>query len=84
MTATDLLGYAAAACTTAAFIPQARLTWRTRRAEGVSLGMYAIFTTGVALWLGYGVLLGAWPVIAANTVTLVLALFILGMKLRYG
>ena len=46
--------------------------------------MYSVFTTGVALWLAYGLLLEAWPVVAANAVTLVLALSILVMKLRYG
>lgn len=84
MNSTDLIGYTAAALTTIAFVPQAWLTWKTRRAEGVSLGMYLIFTIGVAGWLVYGILLGAWPVVAANTVTLALALFILGMKLRFG
>ena len=80
----DLIGSLAALLTTAAFIPQAWLTWKTRRADGVSLGMYAVFTTGVALWLVYGVLIGSLPVIAANAVTLALALFILGMKLKFG
>jgi MtN3 and saliva related transmembrane protein len=46
--------------------------------------MYSIFTAGVALWLFYGVLIGAWPVIVANVFTLALALFILAMKLRFG
>ncbi|WP_085314422.1 SemiSWEET transporter [Derxia lacustris] len=80
----EILGFAAAFCTTGAFIPQALLTWRTRRADGVSLGMYSIFTTGVALWLVYGLLIGSWPVAIANAVTLGLALFILAMKLRFG
>lgn len=80
----DLVGYLAASLTTLAFVPQAWLTWKSKRAEGVSLGMYVIFTSGVALWLVYGLMLGAWPIVAANTVTLALALFILGMKLRYG
>lgn len=80
----NLVGALAAALTTIAFIPQAWMTWKTRRADGVSLGMYTIFTTGVALWLLYGVLIGAWPVIIANIFTLALALFILVMKLRFG
>ncbi|MEF9944443.1 MAG: SemiSWEET transporter [Burkholderiaceae bacterium] len=84
MNSTDLIGYFAACLTTVAFVPQAWLTWKMRKAEGVSLGMYAIFTAGVAAWLIYGLLLGAWPIIAANTITLVLALFILVMKLRFG
>ena len=81
---TDAIGYLAAMLTTAAFIPQAWLTWKTKRADGVSLGMYSIFTLGVALWLVYGLVIGAWPIVVANAITLALALFILVMKLRYG
>ena len=77
------IGSAAAFATTASFVPQAWLTWKTRRADGVSLGMYALFTVGVALWLVYGILIGAWPVIVANAVTLALASAILVMKLLY-
>ena len=79
-----LVGYLAAILTTVAFVPQAWLTWKTKRADGVSLGMYSTFVCGVALWLVYGILIEAWPVIAANFVTLLLALFILVMKIRSG
>jgi MtN3 and saliva related transmembrane protein len=80
----DLLGYAAAALTTASFVPQAWLSFRTGDVSGISLGMYASFTVGVALWLAYGVVLGAWPIVVANAITLMLALCILVMKLRGG
>ena len=78
------VGYVAASLTTAAFVPQAWLTWKRKRADGVSLGMYLIFVVGVGCWLVYGVLLGSAPIIAANAATLVLAIFILAMKIRYG
>ncbi len=83
MTATDLIGYLAAGLTTASFVPQAWLTFRTRDVSGVSLGMYSAFTLGIATWLVYGWLIGSWPVVAANAVTLALSSAILGMKLRY-
>ena len=83
MNAAEVIGYVAAVLTTVAFVPQAWQTWRTRDAAGVSLGKYALFCTGVALWLVYGLLLGAWPIILANAVTLGLALAILVMKLRF-
>jgi len=79
----DLLGYTAAILTTASFIPQVLHTWKTRRTGGLSLGMVCLFTLGVALWLAYGISLGAWPVIAANAITLALSLLLLAMKLRY-
>jgi MtN3 and saliva related transmembrane protein len=79
----ESIGYVAAALTTLSFVPQALHTFRTRDVSGISLGMYGAFTTGVALWLLYGWLTGAWPVVVANGVTLTLALSILAMKLRY-
>ncbi len=79
----DSVGYAAAILTTLSLVPQAWHTWKTRHAGGVSLGMLCLYTLGVALWFCYGLLLNAWPVILANAITLVLALFILAMKLRF-
>ena len=83
MTLTDLVGTLAAVLTTVSFLPQALHTFRTKDVRGISLGMYSAFTLGVALWLVYGLLLGAWPVVIANSVTLALAAAILVMKLRY-
>lgn len=83
MSLADLLGFLAATLTTISFVPQVMHTWRTRCATGVSLSMVSLFALGVALWLCYGIALGALPVIIANAVTLTLALFLLAMKLRF-
>ena len=80
----DLIGYCAAVLTTASFIPQAWHTFKTRDVRGISLGMYSVFTLGVSVWLGYGWLLQAWPIVVANAITLALAASILVMKLRFG
>lgn len=77
----DALGYAAAALTTAAFVPQAWQSWRTRDLSGISLGMHGVFSLGIALWLAYGWALRAWPIVVANAITLALALVILGLKI---
>jgi MtN3 and saliva related transmembrane protein len=84
MSTTDIVGFLAALLTTASFAPQAWLTFRSRDVSGISLAMYSAFTVGVALWLAYGVLAGAWPIVLANAITLGLALAILVMKLVYG
>ncbi|HSI96346.1 MAG: SemiSWEET transporter [Methylophilaceae bacterium] len=80
----DWIGSIAATLTTTAFIPQAWQVWRTRHTKDISLGMYAIFTCGVALWAIYGMMIGSWPVIIANCITLVLAGAVLVMKIRFG
>ncbi len=82
MRSIDLLGTLAATLTTASFLPQALHTLRTRDVSGISLAMYSAFTLGVALWLAYGVMLGEWPIIIANVVTLALASIILFVKVR--
>ena len=79
-----LLGLAAAACTTLAFLPQVIKTWRTRSTKDVSLGMFLILNTGILLWLVYGFLRLDVPLIVANGITLMLASTILVFKLRFG
>jgi len=83
VTAADAIGLAAGVLTTLAFVPQVIRVWRTRSARDLSLASFAIFTVGVALWLAYGIAIGALPVIVANAVTLVLAGAILVMKLVF-
>ena len=76
----EFLGFLAAFCTTFSFVPQVWLVWKRRSAEGVSLGMYLIFTVGVAMWLAYGLMIQSSPVILANGITLLLAGTVLVMK----
>ena len=83
MNLTDLIGTLAALLTTLSSGPPAWDTFQTKDVSGISLGMYSAFTLGVALWLAYGLMLQAWPVVIANAVTLALALGILAMKLIY-
>ena len=80
----SIVGLLAGLFTTIAFVPQLWQVWKSRSARDISLPMYLIFTAGVALWLGYGLLTGTMPVIVANAVTLVLAGAVLAMKLRFG
>jgi MtN3 and saliva related transmembrane protein len=66
--------------TTVSFVLQALHTFKTKDVRGISLGMYCVFITGVGLWLAYGVMLGEWPIIIANGITVSLALAILVMS----
>jgi MtN3 and saliva related transmembrane protein len=80
---TEGIGNCAAICTTVSFVPQLARVWRRKSAEDISLSMFLLFSAGVALWLVYGLRIGSFPVIAANAVTLALALAILVLKLMY-
>jgi MtN3 and saliva related transmembrane protein len=84
MSPTEILGFLAAVCTTASFVPQVWHILKTRDTRAISLMMYLLFTAGVVLWLLYGIMIGSTPVVAANSITLVLALVILTCKVRWG
>lgn len=79
----NILGFAAATLTTVAFLPQLIKTWNSRSAKDVSFEMLIIFCTGVFLWFIYGLAIKSWPVIIANSLTLVFNLIILWLKIKY-
>ena len=79
-----LLGGLPGFLTTAAFIPQVWKTWKSKSAADLSLVMFFVFSLGVLCWLVYGIMIAQAPVIFWNAITLVLALAILIMKLKFG
>jgi MtN3 and saliva related transmembrane protein len=83
MDITDILGMTAGGLTTVSFLPQVIKTWKSKSAADISSGMFVLFSSGVFLWLLYGLAIGASPIIIANAVTLALALLILILKLHY-
>ena len=78
------LGYIAAALTTVSFVPQVVKAHKTRHTGDLSLVMYSLFTLGVFLWMVYGIMIGAAPVIVANAVTFALSGYILYLKVKHG
>lgn len=77
------VGAAAALCSMSSFAPQVVKIWRERDASAVSLRMYVVTVTGFALWTAYGALLGSWPLVGSNLVSLGLSAAVLALKLRY-
>jgi len=84
MNTVTVIGLMAATLTTFAFLPQAVKVWRTKSTRDISLIMFSVMTTGIVLWLIYGVLIWDLPLIYANAVTLPMAAYVLFAKMRYG
>ena len=83
MILSTLIGFLAATLTTAGFVPQAVKTYKTRQTKDISLWMYIILITGIILWLIYGIFNTDWPIIIANSITLLLVIPILILKIIY-
>jgi MtN3 and saliva related transmembrane protein len=84
MSVVQIIGLTAAVLSAVTFLPQVIKTWRSRSAADISLLMFSIATVSVVLWLTYGILIGDVPVILANSITLLLSLIMLVLKLKYG
>jgi MtN3 and saliva related transmembrane protein len=80
--AVDALGYVAAVFATGSFVPQVIKTWQTRSAEDLSYLMLVTHIIGMLLWLAYGVMIGATPVVVANTVAVLLDVALIVLKMR--
>jgi len=83
MDSATLVGYFAGFLTTFSFVPQVLKTWKSKTASDLSLGMFLAFSLGVFCWLVYGILLDEAPMIFWNAVTLIFAMALLVMKLKF-
>jgi len=79
----SVVGFAAAFCTTASFLPQAIKTIKTKDTSGISLYMYLLFTIGTFFWMMFGIFSHNMPVTVANVITFGFASVILFYKLKY-
>ena len=79
----EIIGFVAAVLTTAAFLPQVYKTWRTKDTSGLSLPMLLLFSTGVFIWVVYGVLKNSPALVFANSITFLSFLLLIFFKVKY-
>ena len=79
----DIIGFIGGALTTLALVPQAVKAWRTKHTRDISIWWILTLTIGIILWLVYGILIGSLPIIVSNAATLIFALIVLILKIRY-
>ena len=79
-----IIGLVAGILTTSSLLPQLIRTLKTKSAKDLSLGMFLFFVLGIVCWLTYGIMVGEWPIIVANAITLVMGVILLVCKIRFG
>jgi MtN3 and saliva related transmembrane protein len=76
------IGGLAAILTSLSYIPQVQKAWPRGSTQDLSVKMLATLTSGLVLWIGYGLLRGDWVIILANGVGAALSGTVLFCKLR--
>ncbi len=79
----DVIGFAAGALTTLSLIPEVAKTVRMKETRDISMGWLGMVGAGNFLWLVYGLFLSSMPLIIANSLSLLLALIMVSLKLKY-
>ena len=79
-----IIGLIAGTCTTISFLPQVIKTIKIKETKDISISMYIVLATGILLWMIYGILIKDLPVILANSISFVLAIIVLILKIKYG
>ena len=79
----DIIGFIGGTLTTLALVPQAVKAWRTKHTRDISIWWIVTLTIGIVLWLVYGILISSLPIIVTNIATLILAVIVLTLKMKY-
>jgi len=80
----EIFGFIGGALTTIAFIPQVWRLFKIKSAHEISYPFTLMFLTGGIFWLTYGIVISKMPVIAANSISLLLTALMLYAKIKYG
>lgn len=80
---TDTVGYIASVVGIMLMLPQVWKAWKTKRVEDLSFGMVVLYFFNCLLWLLYGLLLAARPLILANGIALIISIVQIILKLKY-
>lgn len=80
----NIIGYIAAIVGTVMFLPQVIRSWKTKHTKDISFISYSLLAASTFLWIIYGVLMNAYPIIFVNAVICILSIFLLILKRKYG
>jgi len=80
----NVFGFIAAGIGAVMFLPQVLRCWKTKHTKDISFLTYFLLATASIFWVAYGLMIRALPVISVNIIILMLSLFLLFLKKKYG
>lgn len=81
--ATTIIGFAAGILTTAGNVPQVIKTYQSRSGEGLSFKMLLTLSSGLALWIVFGIMSHSLPITLTNATGFSLIAALIAMTLRF-
>lgn len=79
-----LIGFLAAIANAISLIPEIKKAVQTRHLRDVAWGMLFFLSCSSFMWLLYGIHLVDYPIIVSDGISLILAVFLMSLKIRYS
>ena len=79
----QVAGHAGALLSSLTFVPQVYKAWLSKSVGDLSFTMLLIVFTSTLIWLVYGIALGLWPVILANSFISIISLILIYFKITF-
>ena len=80
---TEIIGYTAAVVGTSLMLPQVIKSIKTKKVDDLSIGMLTLYFFNCGLWLTYGILIVAWPLVVCNFIALIISIVQIVLKKKY-
>ncbi|MEI9957026.1 MAG: SemiSWEET family transporter [Ferruginibacter sp.] len=79
----DYVGYAGGFVSAITFLPQVIKIWKTKSVKDLSSLTLLLLFVNVSLWLTYGILVNARPIMATNGIVLSMIIAMIYFKYKY-
>lgn len=80
----ELVGFTAGLFVASSLLPQVLKSWKTKSTKDISIAWNVINLIGQLIWLFYGIFIGSISLIVMTTLTFLMVLSLLILKIKYG
>ena len=80
----EVIGFVAGILVAISLFPQVIKSWKTRSTKDVALSWSVINLAGQILWIVYGVYIGSASLVVMSSIALVMNVFMVSLKLKFG
>ncbi|OGF27494.1 hypothetical protein A2331_00850 [Candidatus Falkowbacteria bacterium RIFOXYB2_FULL_34_18] len=80
----EIIGFVAGTLVAISVLPQVIKSWKTRSTKDVALAWSVINLTGQILWVIYGFYINSYSLVVMSSITLIMNIFMVSLKLKFG
>lgn len=80
----EIVGFIAGTLVASSLLPQVIKSWKSKSTQDISLGWSITSLAGQITWMFYGFLISSYSLVIMSSITLVMALSVFYLKLKYG